>query len=118
MILTSTILIIIALYIFSETPYKIISIILIAFSMHLIAKYYKLTNIRDSTQMTNWTHVNALKMYDNIVEKHGLPILNINKQNGMAIWNKTSKNQLIYDEIILRDEEIINSDIKMNSYSL
>ena len=118
MILTSIILIIIALYIFSETPYKIAAIVLIAFAMHLTAKYYKLTNIRDSTQMTNWTRVNALKMYDTVVEKHGLPILNINKQNGLAIWNKTSKNQLIYDEIIIRDEEIINSDIQMSSYSL
>ena len=118
MILTGIILIIIALYIFTETPYKIGAVVLIGYALHLITNFYKLKSIRDSTQMTNWTHINSLKIYDKIVEKHSLPNLNINKENGLAIWNKTSKNQTIYDEIILKDEEIKNTNIKMNLYSL
>ena len=118
MILTGIILIIIALYIFTETTYKIGAVILIGVALQFITNYYKLQSIRDSTQMTNWTQVNSLKLYDKIIEKHGLPILNINKSGGLAIWNKNSKNQLIYDEIILRDEDIKNANIKMNIYSV
>lgn len=109
MILSGILIIIFGLFIFAETKYKIIGLIIMSIGLNFFADYYKYQNIKESNQMTNWKHVLPLKVYEDVKTKYGVPHFRINKENGLVIWNKSEKQQ-IYDEIILRDEEINNSD--------
>lgn len=109
MILTGILIISLGLFIFSETKYKIIGIIIISIGLNFFANYYKLQNIKESTQMTNWKHTLPLKIYEDLKTGIGVPNTRINKENGFVVWLKNNKQQ-IYDEIILKDEEIQNDD--------
>ena len=108
MLISSFLILTIGLYIFSETNYKIYGIIIISFALNIFANYYKLYNIKESNQMTKWTHKLPLQLYDDLLLNFDFPNQRINKKGGLVIWKKTSK-QNIYDEIILKDEEIKKS---------
>lgn len=109
MIISSFIIFTIGLYVFSETKYKIAGIVILCIALNIFANYYKLYNIKESNQMSKWIHVSPLKLYDDLTTLYNFPDYRINKKGGLVIWNKSSKQQ-IYDEIILRDEEIQNSN--------
>lgn len=109
MIISSFIIFTIGLYVFSETKYKIVGIVILCIALNIFANYYKLYNLKESNQMSKWTHVLPLKLYDDLVTLYNFPDYRINKKGGLVIWNKSQK-QSIYDEIILRDEEIQNSN--------
>tara|TARA_Y100001954_G_C15779949_1_gene589242 strand:+ start:110 stop:709 length:600 start_codon:yes stop_codon:yes gene_type:complete len=117
MILTGILIIGLGLFIFSDTPFKILGIIIISVGLNFFANYYKLQNIKESNQMTNWKHTLPLKIYEDLKTDFGIPLFRINKENGLAIWKKSHK-QKTYDEIILRDEEINNSDDRMEQFCL
>ena len=108
MLISSFLILTIGLYIFSETNYKIYGIIIISFALNIFANYYKLYNIKESNQMTKWTHKLPLQLYDDLLIIFDFPNQRINKKGGLVIWKKTIK-QNIYDEIILKDEEIKKS---------
>lgn len=112
MILTGILIIAAGLFVFSETKYKILGIIIISIGLNFFANYYKLQNLKESNQMTNWTHTLPLKLYEDLKLKYDMPIIRVNKKDGFVIWKKNSK-QIIYDEILLRDEEIKNDDDEM-----
>lgn len=112
MILTGILIIALGLFVFSETKYKIFGIIIISIGLNFFANYYKLQNLKESNQMTNWKHTLPLKLYEDLKSKYDMPIIRINKKDGFVIWKKNSK-QPIYDEILLKDEEIQNDDEKM-----
>lgn len=105
MILTGILIIAFGLYIFAETNYKIIGIILISMGLNCFTNYYKLQNIKLSNQMTTWKNKIALVAFEELKKKYDMPLIRVNQPNGMVIWNKTSK-QKIYDEIILKDENV------------
>ena len=117
MILTGILIISLGLFIFSETKYKIIGIIIISIGLNFFANYYKLQNIKESTQMTNWKRTSPLKIYEDLKTTIGIPTTRVNKEKGFVVWLKNNKQQ-IYDEIILKDEEIQNDDNGMEVLSL
>lgn len=109
MIVSSFIVLTLGLFIFSETKYKILGLVILAFALNIFANYYKIYNIKESNQMTKWKYILPLKIYDDLVLLYNYPDYRVNKKGGLVIWKKSLK-QNLYDEIILRDEEIKNSN--------
>lgn len=106
MILTGILIISFGLYIFAETDYKIAGIVVLSIGLNCFATYYKLQNIEQSNQMTNWKNRVALISFENLKTEFDMPLIRVNQPNGLAMWRKTTK-QNIYDEIIVKDEEVI-----------
>jgi hypothetical protein len=117
MIICSFIILTIGLYIFTETEYKLFGILILGIALNIFANYYKLYNLKESNQMTKWLHPLPLQIYDDLVITYNVPTYRLNKKGGLVIWNKSLK-QSIYDEIILRDEEISNSNNGLHYFCL
>ena len=115
MILTGILIISISLYIFSETEYKFFGIILLGIGLNCFTTYYKLQNIKESNQMTKWKNKLALVSFENLKKEFDMPTYRLNQENGLAIWNKTSK-QKIYDEILIKDEDVVLIDKKQKHH--